>query len=124
MSHTLRLLLPILAICALGQPAWADEFVLSQHAVIVQILRDALEQDPSVRRDAVSAMQVDDARSPHCRKLEPTMARDHGARLVYKDLPIMGPTNVSKAPLAARASGRDCSGAPNVRDTVEPEKAL
>ena len=114
----------------------------------MQILRDALKQDPSILRDAVTAMQDDegdrqraalaaakdslidpadpvggnpkgdvtiveffDTRCPYCRKLEPTMAdllaRDHGVRLVYKDLPILGPASVlgSKALLAAQKQG-------------------
>ena len=129
-------------------PAQADEFTPAQRAEIVQILRDALKQDPSILRDAVTAMQADagnraraaiaaarttlvdpadpvggnpngdvtiveffDTRCPYCRKLEPTMAdllaRDHRVRLVYKDLPILGPASVlgSKALLAAQAQG-------------------
>ena len=52
-----------------------------------------------------------DTRCPYCRKMEPTMAEllahDHGVRLVYKDLPILGPPSVlgSKALLAAQKQG-------------------
>ncbi len=131
----------------------AGEFTPAQRAEIVQIMRDALKQDPSILRDAVNAMQADDGdrqqaaaraaiaaargklvnpadpiagdpggdvtiveffdtRCPYCRKLEPTMsdllARDHRVRLVYKDLPILGPDSVlgSKALLAAQKQGR------------------
>jgi protein-disulfide isomerase len=137
-----------LAAWLLCLPAWAAEFTPAQRAEIVQILRDALKQDPSILRDAVAAMQADegdhqrvalaavkdtlvdpadpvggnpkgdvtiveffDTRCPYCRKLEPTMAdllsRDHGVRLVYKDLPILGPASVlgSKALLAAQKQG-------------------
>src|ERR1700722_16728461 len=38
----------------------AAEFTPAQRAEIVQILRDALKQDPSILRDAVTAMQADD----------------------------------------------------------------
>ena len=61
-----------------------------------------------------------DTRCPYCRKLEPTMAdllaRDHGVRLVYKDLPILGPASVlgSKALLAAQKQG----GYEKLRDAI------
>jgi protein-disulfide isomerase len=134
-----------LGACSLAGAAVADQFTPAQRAEIVQIMRDALKKDPSILRDAVSAMQADeseqqrakiaalgsklispadpiagnpngdvtiveffDTRCPYCRKLEPAMAdlltRDHGVRLVYKDLPILGPASVlgSKALLAAQ----------------------
>jgi protein-disulfide isomerase len=59
----------------------------------------------------VTIVEFFDTRCPYCRKLEPTMAdllaRDHGVRLVYKDLPILGPASVlgSKALLAAQKQG-------------------
>ena len=55
----------------------------------------------------VTIVEFFDPRCPYCRRLEPTMAgllqRDHGLRLVYKDLPILGPGSVlgSRALLAA-----------------------
>jgi protein-disulfide isomerase len=128
---------------------WAAEFTPAQRAEIVGIIRDALKRDPSILREAVVALQTDDAereksasraaisaarnalitsndpvagnprgsvtiveffdvRCPYCRKLEPEMsaflAADHDVRLVYKDLPILGPASVlgTKALLAAR----------------------
>jgi protein-disulfide isomerase len=142
-------------------PARAAEFTPAQRAEIVQILRDALKQDPSILRDAVNALQSEDGdrqqaasraaiaaardtladpadpvggnpkgdvtiveffdtRCPYCRKLEPTMAdllaRDHGVRLVYKDLPILGPASLlgSKALLAAQKQG----GYEKLRDAI------
>jgi protein-disulfide isomerase len=139
----------------------AAEFTPAQRVEIVQILRDALKQDPSILRDAVTALQAEegdrqqaasraaiaaardkmvdpadpvagnakgdvtiveffDTRCPYCRKLEPTMAkflaRDHGVRLVYKDLPILGPASVlgSKALLAAQKQG----GYEKLRDAI------
>jgi protein-disulfide isomerase len=56
----------------------------------------------------VTIVEFFDVRCPYCRKMEPEMAAllagDHGVRLVYKDLPILGPASVlgTKALLAAR----------------------
>jgi protein-disulfide isomerase len=59
-------------------------------------------------RGSVTIVEFFDVRCPYCRKLEPEMtaflAGDRDVRLVYKDLPILGPASVvgSKALLAAR----------------------
>lgn len=59
----------------------------------------------------VTIVEFFDTRCPYCRRLEPTMseflAQDHNVRLVYKDLPILGPASVlgSKALLAAKLQG-------------------
>jgi protein-disulfide isomerase len=59
-------------------------------------------------RGGVTIVEFFDVRCPYCRKLEPEMAAflasDHDVRLVYKDLPILGPASVlgTKALLAAR----------------------
>jgi protein-disulfide isomerase len=59
----------------------------------------------------VTIVEFFDTRCPYCRKLEPAMSdllsHDHGVRLVYKDLPILGPASVlgSKALLAAEKQG-------------------
>jgi protein-disulfide isomerase len=148
MTRIIRIALHCVVACLLAVPVWAAEFTPTQRSEIVQIVRDALKNDPSILRDAVTAMQAEDGdrqqassraaiaaakdtlvdaddptggnpkgdvtiveffdtRCPYCRKLEPAMAdllaRDHGVRLVYKDLPILGPASVlgSKALLAA-----------------------
>ncbi len=136
-----------------GAAAPAASFTPAQRAEIVGIVRDALRTDPSILRDALSALQADDGakrdaaardaiansrqallaaagdpvggnpagdvtlvefydtRCPYCRKLLPTMAallaRDHGVRVVYKDLPILGPSSVveARALLAADRQG-------------------
>jgi protein-disulfide isomerase len=68
----------------------------------------------------VTIVEFFDTRCPYCRKLEPTMAeflaRDHGVRLVYKDLPILGPASLlgSKALLAAQKQG----GYEKLRDAI------
>ncbi len=60
----------------------------------------------------VTVVEFFDARCPYCHRLEPTMTEllghDHGVRLVYKDLPILGPASVlaSKALLAAQRQGK------------------
>jgi protein-disulfide isomerase len=143
-----RIALICMVLCLSVTAAGAQEFSPAQRAEIVKIMRDALKQDPSILRDAVTALQADesgkqremlaaaknslidpadpiagnpqgdvtiveffDTRCPYCRKLEPTMAellaRDHGVRVVFKDLPILGPASVlgSKALLAAQKQG-------------------
>jgi protein-disulfide isomerase len=124
-------------------------FTAEQREEITAILREALKQDPSILRDAITALQADegareqaaakaaiattkdalvnasdpvagnpkgdvtiveffDVRCGYCRRLEPVMAQflaqDRNVRLVYKDLPILGPGSVlaSKALLAAQ----------------------
>lgn len=125
--------------------ASADGFTPAQRAEIVQIVRQALKQDPSILHDALAAMQADetraaitavrdklvtpadafvgnpkadvtiveffDTRCPYCRAMEPMMeqfvATRPDVRLVYRDLPILGPASVlgSKALLAAQHQG-------------------
>lgn len=59
-------------------------------------------------RGNVTIVEFFDVRCPYCRKLEPEMAAflatDGDVRLVYKDLPILGPASVigTKALLAAQ----------------------
>ncbi len=60
----------------------------------------------------VTVVEFFDARCPYCRRLEPSMTEllghDRGVRLVYKDLPILGPASLlaSKALLAAQRQGK------------------
>lgn len=59
----------------------------------------------------VTIVEFFDTRCPYCRRMEPVMekflAQDHGVKLVYKDLPILGPASTlgSKALLAAQQQG-------------------
>lgn len=144
--------LTVLCLTALllaSPPARAAGFSADQRAEIVEIIRDALKRDPSILRDAVTALQADetareqanarsalaaardklitaadpiagnpkgdvtiieffDVRCPYCRKIEGDMAKfmaeDKKVRLVYKDLPILGPSSLlgAKALLAAQ----------------------
>ena len=157
MPRIFRVTLLGMVLCLPSLVTWADEFTAAQRAEIVKIMRDALKQDPSILRDAVTALQADetgkqkevlaaaknslidpadpvagnphgdvtiveffDTRCPYCRKIEPTMAdllaRDLGVRLVFKDLPILGPASVlgSKALLAAQKQG----GYEKLRDAI------
>mgnify|MGYP005811612201 CR=1 FL=1 len=56
----------------------------------------------------VTIVEFFDTRCPYCRRLEPVMEQfldqDHNVRLVYKDLPILGPASVlgTKALIAAQ----------------------
>jgi protein-disulfide isomerase len=138
---------------ALSTPVPAKSaFSAEQRAEIVRIVRDALKQDPSILREAVTALQADEAdqqatatraaivaqhaalsnpadpsagnpkgdvtiveffdtRCPYCRHMDPTMTavlqQDPGVKLVFKDLPILGPASLlgSKALLAAQRQG-------------------
>jgi protein-disulfide isomerase len=149
--QAMALMLPALVLSGLllAQAAAAAGFTPAQRDEIVGIVRDALKSDPSILRDAIVALQADEAkhdqdtaraaiarsrdslvnpadpvagdpkgdvtiveffdtRCPYCRKIEPVMDsflnQDRRVRLVYKDLPILGPASVlgSKALLAAQ----------------------
>jgi protein-disulfide isomerase len=165
MTRLLRVSVLLIAMaCVPASPraaTGAEQFTPAQRAEIVAIVRDALQHDPSILRDAVAALQADDSarqqaesqaalvanrdalvtpadpvagnphgdvtiveffdtRCPYCRRMEPVMeqflAQDHGVRLVYKDLPILGPPSTlgSKALLAAQQQG----GYEKLRDAV------
>ncbi len=140
--------LPVTAPEAAGR-----SFTPDQRREIVQIVRDALKADPSILRDAVTALQADeqlrseadmksrvaerrqallanagdpvagnpsgdvtlvefyDPRCPYCRRMLPALAamvqKDHGLRIVYKDIPVLGPPSAleSRAILAAQKQG-------------------
>ena len=78
--------------------------------------------DPAVGSDRpkVTIVEFFDPRCPYCRGLESSMAdwlrQDSSIRLVYKDLPILGPPSVlgSRALLAARRQG----GYAKLRETI------
>jgi protein-disulfide isomerase len=78
---------------------------------------DPIAGDPN---GTVTIVEFFDTRCPYCRRLEPVMerflAKDRHVRLVYKDLPILGPASVlgTKAMLAAQR--QDAYG--KMRDAV------
>jgi protein-disulfide isomerase len=140
-------------LAVLPAAAQVGAFTPAQRTEIVQIVRQALRQDPTILRDAISALQDDEARRketatersigalqtalignpvdpemgnpkgdvtvvefydvrcPYCRRMVPVMAEllkaDPRIRLVYKDIPILGPGSVlgAKALLAAQNQG-------------------
>lgn len=147
-------LLVYLALTAVpfGGAAHADSFTPAQRAEIVQIVRQAMKQDPTILEDAVAAWQASraerrqaaaqqaiaantqalyspadpsvgpadapvtvieffDPRCPYCRQVDPMLSlwqqHDPEIRIVYKDLPILGPPSVigSRALLAAQKQG-------------------
>jgi len=153
---SLALLLPVLSFAdARAQSASPipGSFSPAQRQEIIGIIRDALKQDPSILRDAVTALRDDegarqqaatrgsiaslgpqltrtqgdpvagnpngdvtvvefyDVRCPYCRRMLPVLAdllkSDHGVRIVYKDIPVLGPASVTgaRAVLAAQKQG-------------------
>lgn len=128
-------------------------FTPAQRQEIIDIMRDAMRKDPSILRDAVTALQQDenkkqqdstgeliadlapaltqnpadqiagnprgdvtvvefyDVRCPFCRRMVSVMdellKRDPNVRIVYKDLPVLGPASVvgSRALIAAQKQG-------------------
>jgi protein-disulfide isomerase len=148
----LVLLLPLL-IAGIAARAQGQSFTPQQRDEIVAIVRQALKQDPSILRDAVAALQEEDAREqnqaqaamlreiapeltqkpgdpvggnpngrvtlvefsdvrcPYCRRMLSTLADLQKAnpdlRIVYKDMPVLGPGSVigAKAELAAMNQG-------------------
>ena len=169
----MRPALSALALLLLAAPAAGQSLTPAQRAEIVGVLRDALRTDPSILREAVQALQADDARReetatrdtlarlagnlvdpadpvlgnpmgdvtvvefydtrcPYCRRMLPTHAEllrvDPNVRIVFKDLPILGPASQleSRALLAAQRQGgyfklQDVvmhDSAPPTRDTL------
>jgi protein-disulfide isomerase len=144
------LLATVLTLGLAAAPAMADGFTAQQRAEIVAVMRAALKADPSILRDAIAALQDEEAqqqqaaartaipalaetltrapgdpvegnpqgdvtvveftdvRCPYCRRMLPVMAEllrhDHNLRVIYKDVPILGPGSVlgAKALLAAQ----------------------
>jgi protein-disulfide isomerase len=109
----------------------AKEMIATHHDTIFD------KSDPAVGSDkpSVTIVEFFDPRCPYCRGLEDAMAtwlrQDAGVRLIYKDLPILGPPSVlgSRALLAAQRQGgydklRDAlmSGSPNItEDSIRSE---
>jgi len=165
-----------LALMLFAGPAAGQGLTADQRAEVVGVLREALRNDPSILREALVALQADDARRqdaamrdtlaklagslvdpadpvagnplgdvtviefydtrcPYCRRMLPTHAAllqaDPKVRIVFKDLPILGPTSQleSRALLAAQRQGgyfklQDIvmhDKAPSTRDTLRTE---
>ena len=170
------------AVLAAGPASRADTpagFTPEQRAEIITILREALAADPSILRDAIKALQQDEAqkeeaaartaiadmrdallhkdgdpiggnpngdvtmvefydvRCPYCRGMQPVEAellrRDRNIRVVFKDIPILGPSSriAARAVLAAqRQDGYKklhdalMAGTPNIDTEVVRTAAL
>jgi protein-disulfide isomerase len=89
----------------------------AQARLAVQTQRQALLQDPESPVGGnpagdVTIVEFFDYRCPYCRRMAPLvkilLAEDPGLRLVYKELPILGPESVlaARAALAARGQGK------------------
>lgn len=138
----------------LTRPALAQtSFSAPQRQEIIEIIRDAMRKDPSILRDAVTALQQDEARQqesaagemiaeltpaltknaadpvagnpkgdvtlvefydvrcPYCRRMvsvvDALIKQDPNLRIVYKDLPVLGPGSVAgaRALLASQKQG-------------------
>ena len=83
----------------------AARAAISHHQAQLITPADPVAGDP---HGDVTIVEFFDTRCPYCRRLEPVMdgflAKDRKVRLVYKDLPILGPASVlgTKALLAAQ----------------------
>lgn len=143
-----------LSLLCLASPAVAaDTFTPAQRMEIIRIVREALKADPSILRDAVTALQAEDQerqtaetrgkvaqhkadifanpadpfagdpkgdvtlvefydpRCPYCRRMLPALdallKKDTKLKLVYKDIPVLGPASNLEAAaiLAAQRQG-------------------
>jgi len=90
MSRLIRACLLLLAIACLPAlpSAAAEQFTPAQRAEIIAIVRQALKQDPSILRDAVSALQADDA--AHAAAESQAALTAHRAMLVTPADPFAG----------------------------------
>jgi protein-disulfide isomerase len=85
-----------------------QEFARNSIASHKAALSDPADPVAGNPRGDITIVEFFDLRCPYCRRLEPTMARlldqDRGVRLIYKDLPILGPPSVlgARALLAAQ----------------------
>jgi len=88
-----------------------------QGRAAIQARQDELLRDPASPvggnpRGDVTVVEFFDYNCPHCRRAAETMARlteeDRGLRVVYKELPILGPDSLvaARVALAAHAQGK------------------
>ena len=133
--------------------AHAQGFSAQQRADIISIIRQAMKEDPTILKDAIGALQQDEARTqqsaisglitdlgdallhnpadqvagnpkgdvtlvefydvrcPYCRRMLPVFEQllkaDGNIRVVYKDLPVLGPGSIAgaKALMASQIQG-------------------
>jgi protein-disulfide isomerase len=93
------------------------EAAQAQRRAAIQTRRRELLEDPDSPIGGnpagdVTVVEFFDYRCPHCRRMGPVvkalLAEDRDVRLVYKELPILGPESVlaARAALAARRQGK------------------
>ncbi len=101
------------ALASLQQDDTAIENAAARTAISAQRAALSTADDPVAGNPhgGVTVVEFYDTRCPYCRGMLPTMAAllhaDPNVRLVYKDLPILGPTSVleARALLAAQRQG-------------------
>jgi protein-disulfide isomerase len=82
--------------------------IASKHQELFNSFGDPEAGNPS---GDVTVVEFYDPRCPYCRKMLPgieaLLAKDHGIRLVYKDIPVLGPASTmeSRAIVAAQKQG-------------------
>jgi protein-disulfide isomerase len=90
------------------QAAEAKGLIASNKTGLFSAADDAVAGNPA---GDVSIVEFYDPRCPYCRKMMPAieamLQKDHGLRLVYKDIPVLGPASVmeARAILAAKMQG-------------------
>jgi protein-disulfide isomerase len=110
------------------QAAAASAAIASSQQQLLHTPGDPVGGNPN---GDVTLVEFFDVRCPYCRRMLPVLAellrRDHNIRLVYKDIPILGPASVlgTRAELAAQKQGgyqkmHDVlmAGTPNIDETV------
>jgi protein-disulfide isomerase len=90
------------------QAAASSQAIAAHHDEVFNNAADPVAGNP---KGDVTLVEFYDTRCPYCRGLVPTMDEllktDHGVRLIYKDIPILGPTSEleARALLAAQRQG-------------------
>jgi protein-disulfide isomerase len=101
------------AVAALQADTASQQAAASRAAITAQHAALSDPADPAIGnpKGDVTIVEFFDTRCPYCRHLDPTVSQflqqDPGVKLVFKDLPILGPASLlgSKALLAAQRQG-------------------
>ena len=120
------------AVAALQADTQKREKAASQEAIAAHESEIVSPSDPVAGNPAgdVTIVEFFDIRCPYCRRFEPSLeqlvGQDHGIRIVFKDLPILGAPSVlaAKAMLAAQHQGKYLQlRAALMRDSQPPTEA-
>jgi protein-disulfide isomerase len=102
------------AIVTLQAQDTAEEAAASKAAIVSRakdLLGNPADPQAGNPRGDVTVVEFYDPRCPYCRRMLPgidaLLQKDHGIRLVYKDIPVLGPPSVleARAILAAQKQG-------------------